>query len=557
MITKSIRATAFVGLLAAAALVAAPLSAAGSDTPPFETVPTPSPALQGPNLADDMRDIPAAIERADKLGIERLSSSASTLGVSTGVHRIYFSTVDVIAAATENENANLTEATARNAVAAIDAFWQEQSAGKVRFQFGGFETRPALGGTSCNPDAVALKIENAAFSGYFANGKWVGTGNHLVVLSNENAACSNGAAFGTVGYNGGTIFSAGGLDSALGVPTLYHEFGHNLGFGHANAAVCRTKNIDAVASAYRFEPKQATSPGALITTSIVCPVEQYGDLLDIMGYTVQNGAPHASSVERSAAGWLATSKPGAGKKTTVALRSLNNSTGTRAIRVTDPRTGAVYFVEYRTNEGRDVTSWEFQNTTPNSYAGNQYSGGYFYLRQSGNVSNGMVRVLRVLGLRAGRPLESVVLAVAPVSDDGKARLNSLQAGQSFVTAGSGTKITVNSLSPAAGANITVTTAKSASKVASKPAKSTIKKKKTSKLAIVVAAVGNSKPTGTVTVYAKGKKLKAYSLSASKSGRITVTLPKFTKKGTYTITVKYSGSATVAASASKSVKLKVK
>ena len=556
MITKTIRATALVGLLAATALVASPLSAAGTEPTPLTHIDAPEGTAGHEGLGDDTKIVPAAVERAEALGIPQFETEAdgspSTLSASTGTHRIFVSVVSVTSSTSDDVNTGLEIQAAKDAVVAINAYWQAESAGKVKFTYAGYETR-SLNASSCNPDAIWNTQQNVAFGGKFANGKWVGTDDHLLTMTKEKQLCSS-RGFGSVGLGGGLIFSANGFEPVIGLPILLHEYGHNLGFQHANGAVCRSASIDGTASAFKF----VTYTGEPTTTSVACPVDEYNDRLDIMGYSINNATPHASSLERFAAGWMSATKPAIGKTSTITVQPLNDTSGTRAVRVVDPRTGVVYFVEYRTKEGRDATAQEFANTNPGTYAAYTYSGNYAFGFYSGDSANGKVRILRsVKHPIAGQPANSTVLAVNPVSQDGRERLNSLPVGGSFTTNGGGTKITVSSMNPATGAVIKFTSAKSNSKVSSKPAKSSIKKNKSSKLKITVTAVGNSKPTGTVTVYAKGKKLKAYPLYASKSGKVTVTLPKFKKKGSYSITVKYSGSTNALASSSKAVKLKVK
>ena len=557
MITKTIRATALVGLLAATALVAAPLSAAGTEPTPLTPIEAPEGTVGHEGLGDDTKVVPAAVERAEALGIPQFASesdgSPSTLSISSGTHRIFVSVVSVTSSTSDDVNTGLEIQAAKNAVVAINDYWQAESAGKVKFTYAGYETR-SLNLSYCDPDAIWNSQQNVAFGGKFAKGKFIGTDDHLLTLTKEKTQCGS-RGFGTVGYGGGLIFSANGLDTTIGLPILYHEYGHNLGFQHANGAVCRSASIDGPASAFKF----VTYTGDPTTTSVACPVDEYNDRLDIMGYSINNAIPHASSSYRFAAGWMGASKPTLGKTSTITLQPLNDTSGTRAVRVVDPRTGVVYFVEYRTKEGRDATAQEFSNTTAGTYYRFNYSGNYaFGFAPAANNSTGVVRILRqVKNPIAGQPMNSTVLAVTPVSADGRTRLNGLQAGGTFTTNGGGTKITVSSLNPATGAVVTFTSAKSNSKVSSKPAKSSIKKNKSSKLKITVTAVGNTKPTGTVTVYAKGKKLKAYPLYASKSGKVTVTLPKFTKKGSYSITVKYSGSTNALASSSKAVKVRVK
>ena len=547
---KIVRTLTLAGLVGATALLGAPLAAAGVERNPVAAAADQSTAA--PRLGDDTRTVPAAQERAEKLGLTPTSESIRTMAALSGTHSIYVSVVDVIPSTTmpanQSFNANLDQASVTNAVAAIDSFWSEQSAGAVRFQLGGYESR-SLSATSCDPDAVFDSQQGAAFGGRFDRGAWVGTSEHLLTLTVEKSACRNGAGFGTLGGDGGLIFSASGIDSAVGIPVLFHEYGHNLGLNHANSAVCRSSSIDASSGNYQYV-SGAPGTNGVIATSVRCPVEEYGDVLDIMGYTVSNSAPHASSVERYALGWLPAIKPAVAAKTTVVLRPLGDATGSRAVRVTDPRSGAVYFVEYRTPAGRDAASSEFSNTRAGTYyRGATYTGDYTLAFASGDAASGIVRILRPLKLESGAPSASTVLGVTPMSSNGRVRLDSLGVGDSFTTSGGGTKISVSAMGPAAGATISITTKQYASKTAIKPAHSSIKRNTNSRLAITVTSIGTKKPAGKVSVYAKGKALKGYTLSSSKGGRITVTLPKFSKKGSYPLTVKYSGSTLVAGSTS--------
>ncbi|GMA25130.1 hypothetical protein GCM10025864_28890 [Luteimicrobium album] len=108
---------------------------------------------------------------------------------------------------------------------------------------------------------------------------------------------------------------------------------------------------------------------------------------------------------------------------------------------------------------------------------------------------------------------------------------------------------------AVGAKVKVTKASSAASV--KLAHTTIKKGAKPKVTVKVSVKGIPKPTGTIKVYENGHKVKTVKLTSSKKGKVTVTLPKTTKRGTVKIVAKYSGSSTVTAKTTKSVKLKVR
>ena len=82
------------------------------------------------------------------------------------------------------------------------------------------------------------------------------------------------------------------------------------------------------------------------------------------------------------------------------------------------------------------------------------------------------------------------------------------------------------------------------------------KVKLAKKAVLNVTVSGSKPTGTITVLSKGKKIASFTLKAAAKGKAKITLPKFKKVGTYKITVKYSGSDLFKASTSKALNLKI-
>ena len=100
-----------------------------------------------------------------------------------------------------------------------------------------------------------------------------------------------------------------------------------------------------------------------------------------------------------------------------------------------------------------------------------------------------------------------------------------------------------------------TVVKVAVKAASSSVKATaasVKAKVAPKVVVTVSAAGTT-PTGNVTIKEGTKTLKAK--VALKDGKVTVTLPKL-KKGTHKLVVTYNGSATVEASKSSTISLKI-
>ena len=119
----------------------------------------------------------------------------------------------------------------------------------------------------------------------------------------------------------------------------------------------------------------------------------------------------------------------------------------------------------------------------------------------------------------------------------------------FVPAGSG-----YATSSAAPKNIAV--AKAISTTTAKVVKSPLKKSKKPQVVVTIKANGVPKPTGVIKIYSGTKLLKTVTLTASSNGKITITLPKFSKAKTYKLTAKYAGSGVVGASNSKTVSIKI-
>lgn len=82
---------------------------------------------------------------------------------------------------------------------------------------------------------------------------------------------------------------------------------------------------------------------------------------------------------------------------------------------------------------------------------------------------------------------------------------------------------------------------------------TVSKSKRAKLTIYVRANGITGPTGKITIKDGKKKLKVLSLSASKAGKVVFKLPKL-KPGKHKVKVTYAGTAQIAGSKAKVVKL---
>ena len=423
------------------ALVAAPASAATPD--PVAAAAT-AVAPAAPVAAAGTTDLSGDAVPVPQRTRERGEATADAAPGDVTVERVWVTTVAATAGTADDTVTGLDDASVQRAVADLRAFWAEESGGRVDVQLAAVEQR-SLGRDACDPTAVFQAVRGSAHGGRFAAFAWAGTNDHLLVLTRE--ACGT-KAFATVGGAGGEIFSSYGLGQQLGVPVLLHEFGHNLGFGHAGSALCRsTTAVDGAAGDYRTAADASTSTAS-------CPVEEYGDFSDIMGYSISGARPHLSAPQRILSGWL----PDATKLTArtpgqrVVLGALDGRTGPRALTVVDPLTGASYVVEYRTAAGRDATSTEFGRRQPRCAS---VGAGFTTCALTSDPATGSVRVLRTLGAQ-GSPQATVALAAGPVAGQpATTRDTHLDAGERFTSAGGGVTVSVRSLSPAGGAVLDV------------------------------------------------------------------------------------------------------
>ena len=366
-------------------------------------------------------------------------STSSATGTTTvgGTEKVWVSVINATPQTSDDVNSAVTQSQAQTLINQLNSYWSAQSNGAVTIQLGGFETR-ALGESTCDPNAALASEESGAFGGMFANDSWKGTHNHLLVLSAESC---NSDSFATVGGVGGEIFSGNGIGTAMGVPYLLHEFGHNLGFEHADASICtNTTSYDGSATDFSF-------------TSTVCPTREYDDYFDIMGYTVANATPNLSSPQRILSGWL-TNYLTVTSSVTQTLTALGGSGGTQALKIVDPTSGDSYYVEYRADAGLDATSAEFNygfQCDPAMY-------GYTICELDSNKSTGAVRVLRVLPFASAGASGTTVLATGLTagSTDKTKRHTHLNSGDSFTSVDGAFTVRVVSMSPGSGAVVSVT-----------------------------------------------------------------------------------------------------
>jgi hypothetical protein len=143
---------------------------------------------------------------------------------------------------------------------------------------------------------------------------------HVLVYFPNRPDCGGWAGLGSV--SGSRIWVNG-----YALPDVAaHEFGHNLGLGHANKATC-------------------TSGSQRVALSSSCTVEPYQDSSDVMGYATWSASGSLNTALADQLGLARTVTAGADSPATVDLAPLTDVSAVRAVKV-DVGTGWVY-VDYR------------------------------------------------------------------------------------------------------------------------------------------------------------------------------------------------------------------
>jgi hypothetical protein len=520
-------------------MVAAPLAATAAPTAPTREAPLAAAVL---DHGDDMVAVPGVSPQPAPVTGDNARAAAV-------VHTVWISAATLTTTTADDVNATAaSQAKAKTLVSRMNSYWSVESSGKVSIVFGGFETRSLVGVSSCESPTLFNDAATRAFGGAFANYAWIGTNKHLITLPLEDC----GGGLGSVGGDGGVIISANGVEGDYALGTALHEFGHNLGFGHADAAICNnTTSYDGRTSDF-------------VLGGSVCPSDEYGDTLDIMGATYPNAIPHLSTPQRVWAGYLSGSASvatvsGAFAAQTVTVKPLDTTSGIRALVITDPVNGDAYYVEYRTAVGNDASAAEFQYSIPNDPWCLSPNAGYSRCYFDTPTSTGGVRILRLVnydGINDTAVMAAATTSVAPT--DKTTRHMHLRAGDSFISLSKGFTISITSASATQGAAIKISPKPSATTTTLALSNTTRQyANPTATTAIAsVAKVNGSFPAGTVT-FRDGSTVVGTKELNTKTGQAGMSLSPSLSVGTHTISANFVPSAgTYAASTSASKSLTV-
>ena len=318
---------------------------------------TPTPPVEDTVSPEDLLGLPEALivplDPADDISVAPYAQAAHTVDVAV-----------VVPSGSKGWASTLDDTAVRNLVASTGAYWTAQSNNQVLSLTPNPVIKRYTSPYSCSQQQEAWKEAAVKFGQTGGVSAYLSSGSrHLLVLVPADCGGTGLGSLGTPAAqvsaaNGGTIWaSVGGVNQR---DIVAHEFGHNLGLQHSNTHFCPDATIT------------EGSVGAAGTYSDGCYDKAYGDAFDVMGAAwsvtwngavIGNARPTALNINHQLL--LGATTPGevqplaltpglASQPFTTTLASTGAVSGRQALKITDPRTGQLYYVDYRGGGGADA-----------------------------------------------------------------------------------------------------------------------------------------------------------------------------------------------------------
>lgn len=258
----------------------------------------------------------AAVTAVAPASTIRAAAAGTTLRAAAGAHTltvlpVYWSSPD------GQTQASLTTLAQRTA-----EYWSSQSQGAVAITPTVRDWVKITDPGSCDSGAIfdrALAAHHVAAPTSLTD--------HVLIYFPFRSDCGGWAGLGSV--SGSRIW----VNGYPLIDVTAHEFGHNLGLGHANRATC-------------------TSGGARVSLSSSCTVDSYQDSADVMGYATYAASGSLNTALADQIGLAQTVTASASSPAEVELAPLTRVGSLRAVKV-DVGTGWVY-VDFRPAQAPDT-----------------------------------------------------------------------------------------------------------------------------------------------------------------------------------------------------------
>lgn len=278
------------------------------DAPVVDETPAPT-----PDVAEGEAEVLAVTATGDPAAAAEVLAEAVVGNHTLTVLPVHWGNQDATTTATLASLANQTA-----------QYWSEQSGGRISMSTSVRNWATIPNPQTCNTAAIMQ-------SALAANGLSAGSAtNHVLVYFPKMSACGGWAGLASIG--GGSIW----VNGTPIIDVFTHEFGHNLGVGHANTATC-------------------TSGGTRVPFASLssCTVREYQDTADVMGYAISGKASgNLNTALADHLGLATVLRPTTSSPVTVDLAQLSSTGSTRAVAI--PVAEGTIYVDFRPATGRDT-----------------------------------------------------------------------------------------------------------------------------------------------------------------------------------------------------------